>query len=150
MNVKNQKVMASKILKCGMEKVWIDPEEMEDISKAITKADVRKLINRGMIKKKNTNNQSRGRARKILEQKKLGRRKNRGSRKGKKMSKTTGKKEWIKIIRPMRRTLKELRDSESITSNQYRRLYLMAKGGRFKSRNHMKLFMEKEGMIKEK
>ncbi len=107
MKVNNQKRMAADILKCGLDKIWIDANETEEVSKAITKSDVRRLINKGVIKKRRLNEQSRGRARKILEQKKLGRRKNRGSKKGKKMSKTTKKKEWIKIIRPLRETLKK-------------------------------------------
>ncbi|UCG95554.1 MAG: 50S ribosomal protein L19e [archaeon] len=148
MEIKNRKRMAAKILKCGVEKIWIDPDELEDVSKAITKADIRKLINRGIIKKRGSNSQSRGRARKILKQKKLGRRKGRGRRKGKKMAKTTKKRKWIKTIRPLRKTLKELRDTGEITRGQYRTLYLMAKGGRFKSRSHLKLYMKKENILK--
>ncbi len=143
MQVKIQKKMAAQILKCGLDKVWINPKEMEEVSKTITKADIRRLIEKGIIKKKNVNEQSRGRARKILKQKKLGRRRDRGSRKGKKLSKTTKKKEWIKIIRPIRKALKEMRDSGSIDKNQYRKLYLMAKGGRFKNKSHLNLYINK-------
>lgn len=140
---KSQKRMAAEILKCGMQKIWIDPKELEDVSKAITKADVRRLIKKGIIKKKTPNEQSRGRARKIMEQKKLGRRRGRGSKKGKKLAKTTKKKEWIKTIRPLRKSLKELRDSGALTANQYRKLYLMAKGGRFRNKSHLNLFIKK-------
>ena len=133
MNTKNQKIMASKILKSGVDKVWVDPEQSEEVSKAITKADVRRLIKKGYIKKKKVNGQSRGRARKIMIQKKKGKRRGIGSRKGKKLSKTTKKKEWIKIVRPLRKMLKELRESGSLTPGEYRKLYLMVKGGTFKS-----------------
>jgi len=40
MEVRNQKRMAADLLKCGKDKVWINPEELEEVSKAITKADV--------------------------------------------------------------------------------------------------------------
>lgn len=144
MEVRNQKRMAADLLKCGKDKVWINPEELEEVSKAITKADVRRLIKKGIIKMRVSNKESRGRARKILEQKKLGRRKDRGSKKGKRMSKTTKKKEWIKTIRPLRKALKEMRDSGTITRKQYRKLYLMAKGGRFKSKSHLNLYIKKD------
>lgn len=140
--------MAAQILKCGVEKVWIDPEELEEVSKAITKADVRRLISRGVIIKRESNSQSRGRARKIARQKKLGRRKNRGSRKGKKLAKTSKKRKWINIIRPLRKALKKMRESEQITKSQYRKLYLMAKGGRFKSKSHLKLYLKKDAESK--
>ena len=149
MKVNSQKRMAANILKCGLDKIWINPDEMEEVSKAITKADVRRLISKDIIKKRRSNEQSRGRARKILKQKKLGRRKNRGSKKGKKMAKTTKKKEWIKIIRPLRKTLKDLRDSGEIDKHQYRKLYLMAKGGRFKSKSHLNLYLKKENVVKD-
>ncbi len=38
MKVNSQKRMAAEILKCGMDKVWIDPDEIEEVSKSITKA----------------------------------------------------------------------------------------------------------------
>ncbi|HDD71655.1 MAG TPA: 50S ribosomal protein L19e [Candidatus Aenigmarchaeota archaeon] len=143
MQLRNQRRMAAEILKCGEEKVWIDPESMEEVSKAITKADVRRLIQRGIIKKRKVNEQSRGRARIILRQKKKGRRRGIGSRKGKKLSKTTKKKEWIKTVRPLRAMLKKLRDSGTITRAQYRKLYLMVKGGRFRSKSHLNLYLKK-------
>ncbi len=149
MDIKNKTKMAASILKCGIKKVWIDPNEMEEVSKAITKADIRNLIKKGIIKKRSLNEQSRGRARKILRQKKLGRRKGRGKKKGKKLSKTTKKKEWIKTIRPLRKKLKELRDSGSIDKNQYRKLYLMAKGGRFKNKSNLNLYIKNNIGVKQ-
>jgi len=144
MNTKNQKIMASKILKSGVDKVWVDPEQSEEVSKAITKADVRRLIKKGYIKKKKVNGQSRGRARKIMIQKKKGKRRGIGSRKGKKLSKTTKKKEWIKIVRPLRKMLKELRESGSLTPGEYRKLYLMVKGGRFRNKSHLNLYIKEK------
>ncbi|MCD6478214.1 MAG: 50S ribosomal protein L19e [Candidatus Aenigmarchaeota archaeon] len=142
MNLRNKARMASEILKCGEDKVWLDPEQTEEISKAITKADIRRLIKRGYIKKKKVNEQSRGRARKILKQKMKGRRKGRGSKKGKKLSTTTKKKEWIKTVRPLREMLKKLRESEKITRSEYRKLYLMVKGGRFRNKAHLNLYIK--------
>jgi len=141
--IKTQKKLASKILKCGKKKVWVDSNNREEIKKAITKVDVRRLIKKGYIKKKKTNEQSRARSIKNLRQKKLGRKKGPGKKKGKKQS---GKKEWIKNIRAQRKYLKELRDIGKISKSQYRKLYLMAKGGRFRSKSHLTLYMKE--MIK--
>ena len=138
-DINTQKRLAAEILKCGMSKVWMDPDHMEEIEKAITRADVRRLIKKGYIRKKRINEQSRGRARKKLEQKKKGRMRGPGKKKGKK---SIGKREWIKTIRALRRYLKEQRDLGKITPSQYRRLYLMAKGGRFRSKTHLKMFIE--------
>ena len=143
MNLRSQRRMSAEVLGCSQKKVWMDSNEAEDISKAITKADVRRLIQKGIIKKKTQNEQSRGRARKILRQKKLGRRKGKGSRKGKKHSLVSSKSNWMKNIRSLRKTLKEMRDSSKITQSQYRKLYMMAKGGRFKSKSNMNLYIEK-------
>lgn len=137
--INTQKRIAADILKCGKNKVWFDPEQKEEIKKAITRADVRRLIKKGYIKKKKTNQQSRSRARKITLQKKRGRRSGPGKRKGKLH---IGKTEWIKSIRALRKYLKEQRDTKKITSSQYRRLYLMAKGGRFRNKAHLKLYIK--------
>ena len=49
-NLTLQKRLAADLLKVGRTRVWLDPEKMDDIKNAITRADVRKLINRGYIK----------------------------------------------------------------------------------------------------
>ena len=55
MKVNSQKRMAAEILKCGLDKGWIDPYEMEEASKATTKDDVRRLINKDVRKKRRSN-----------------------------------------------------------------------------------------------
>ena len=48
-NIRSVKRMAADLLKCGVTKVWIDPEKVEEAKKAITKEDVRRLIKTGII-----------------------------------------------------------------------------------------------------
>jgi len=43
--------MASEILKCGENRVYLDQYFIEDIKMAITRDDVRSLIKEGIIKK---------------------------------------------------------------------------------------------------
>ena len=50
MDLKNQKRMAAEILGCGVNRVWIDPNKIEELSDAITRADIRTAIESGTIK----------------------------------------------------------------------------------------------------
>ncbi len=49
---------------------------------------------------------------------------------------------WITKIRALRRRLKELRDEGVIDKTTYRRLYLKAKGGEFRSIAHLNEFLK--------
>jgi len=37
MDLRNQRRLAAEILKCGENRVWIDPEEVEEVEKAVTR-----------------------------------------------------------------------------------------------------------------
>ena len=69
MILKSQKRIAAQVLKVGINKVWLDPERIDDIKEAITKADIRSLIKSGVIKAHKLKTNSRARFRKRLEQK---------------------------------------------------------------------------------
>ena len=86
MNLSHQRRISAKLLKIGENKVWFDPDRITEIKEAITKADIRALINDYAIQAKPKNAQSRSKARKIKKQKSKGRRKGAGSRKGKQKS----------------------------------------------------------------
>jgi len=45
MNLGNQKRMAASILKCGINRVWMDPDRTEEATEAVTRNDIRGLIN---------------------------------------------------------------------------------------------------------
>jgi len=142
MNLNVQKRLASEILKCGRGRVWFDPERETEISKAITREDLRRLIKKGFVKKKQVKGVSRGRAREVAEKKKKGRRRGPGSRKGTKHAILSKKKRWSIKIRAQRRFLKTLRETDEVTRSLYRKLYLKAKGGVFRSKAHIKNFIE--------
>jgi len=137
-----QKRLAAHILKVGKSRVWLDPTKPSDIKAAITKTDIRKLIKKGFIKalpKK---------LHKPKERKK-GRIKA-GSRKGARGAIIPRKRRWISIVRPLRGMLKELRESGQIDATTYKRLYLLVKGGMFRSRAHLKIYLEQRGLLKKK
>jgi len=136
-----QKKVAAKILKVGQSKIWLDPAKAKDIEAAITKADIRKMIQKGSIKVLKE---------KVARPKKEKRRKGIGRRKGKKYSIVTRKRRWISTVRPLRVMLKELRDKEQIDNRTYKNLYLLVKGGVFRSRSHLKIYLEQHGLLKKK
>ena len=149
MDLKNQKRMAAEILKCGHTRVWLDPNRIEDIADAITRADIRTAIESGTIRAKPQKGISRGRARYMAAQKAKGRRRGQGSRKGAQGARTPRKRRWIQTIRPIRVELAQLRDEGKITKKVYREFYMKAKGGMFKSRNNLIMHLKTAGYLKE-
>lgn len=141
MKLTSQKRMAADIMGVGKDRVWIDPDEQERVDEAITRQDIRNLIEGGTIKKKPKKGTSNARAKKNKKQKKKGRRKGHGSRKGKKTARKDSKTEWVETIRAIRKKLKEMR-GEEITKEQYRKLYDMAKGGFFRDTKHLETYIE--------
>ena len=150
MKLNLQKKLAADILKCSKKKVSLDTSRLEDIKESITKADIRSLISEGAIKKKASNAISRVRARKIALQKRKGRRKGPGRRKGKKTARLSKKRSWINRIRTQREFLKQLKEKSIITSSIYQQLYMKSKGGFFRSKRHIKLYIEEHKLVSKK
>lgn len=143
----NKKKLAGKIMNVSPKKVVFAPEALDDIQKAITRSDMRGLIAVGKVSKAKVNQHSRGGARKVAEQKKKGRQRGKGSRKGSKHSIVTRKEKWIARIRAQRELLKELRDKDLLSTNNYRLLYTKSKGGYFRNRRHIKLYLTEHHLI---
>jgi len=148
-DLRNQRRMAADILKCGKNRVWMDEDRLDEIAKAVTKADVRVLIKGGAVKAKQKKGISSGRKKYVASQKMKGRRKGQGSRKGAKFARLQRKRRWIKTIRPLREYLKELRDTEQIDRSTYRLYYRKSKGGEFRNRHHLKTHLISDGVLKE-
>ncbi|MBT3298596.1 50S ribosomal protein L19e [archaeon] len=146
----NKKRLAAKILKVSPSKITFASDALEDIKKGITRADIRGLIAVKKIFKKGTNEQSRGRARKKKIQKSKGRQSGRGSKKGSKHSTLSKKAAWILKIRTQRKFIKELKERSLIDSTIYRQLYRKSKGGYFRNKRHIKLYLNEQNMINKK
>lgn len=149
MDLRNQRRLAAEVLKCGENRVWINPEEIEEVEKAVTRRDVRNLIKQGFIKARKKKGVSRGRVRKLHAQQKKGRRRGYGSRKGTAYARLSKKRRWIRTIRPIRAYLRELKKDKLIDKSVYRKYYIRAKGGEFKSKHHLKTHLIMEGIIGE-
>ena len=44
MSLKSQRRLAAEILKIGKNRVWIDPERIDEVEVAITREEIRKLV----------------------------------------------------------------------------------------------------------
>lgn len=132
-NLTGQRRLASQILKIGQNRVWIDPERMDDVEGAITREEVRKLIHEKIIVSLPQKGVSRSRAKVIRGKKRLGRRSGEGSVTGAGYAKVTQKQAWMIRIRSLRRKLRELKASRVITESTYTQYYRMAGSGRFQS-----------------
>jgi large subunit ribosomal protein L19e len=148
MDLKNQRRLAAELLDCGENRVWMDPHRLSDIGEAITRNDVRALINSKLIKAKQKKGISQGRTKHNLDQKKKGKRRGHGSRKGTKKARTPKKVAWINTIRPLRAQLREYKAQGRIDSRTYRKYYLQAKGGMFRTKARLEAVMKAEGAFK--
>jgi len=140
MNLRNQKKLSAKILKTGKHKVAFSPDGLSEIKEAITRADLKSLIKKGLITKKKSKGVSRGRKR---EQRKKKKTKGMGKRKGTYKTRNPKKRMWINKVRPQRRLLKLLKKKGVIASQEFKRLYALIKGNFFRSVNHLKLYLNK-------
>lgn len=150
MNLRKVKRIAADVLKCGINRVQFDTERNEDIKEVITKADVKRLIKDNAIKAAPLKSTSRVRARKTAVQKRKGRRRNAGSVKGKFNARLNSKKAWMNGVRAQRALLKELAGKELITKSDYHSLYSKVKGGFFRSKRHIKLYLDEHELVKKK
>jgi len=136
-----QKKLAAKVLKVGVSRVWLDPKKMKDIEKAITRIDVKKLVKQNAVK---------ALPEKLKIRKERKGRKNTGRRKGSKFAIVSRKRRWIRTVRPLRKMLTELKTSNQIDNSIYRKMRLMVKGGMFRSKHHLKIYMEQHDLMKVK
>jgi large subunit ribosomal protein L19e len=146
MQITNQKRLAARILKCGVHRVWINPSYLDQIANSVQADDIREFIEEGWIKAKPIKGTSRVRARLRIAQKRKGRRKGHGTRAGTANARNPRKNRWMRTIRSQRRVLKAFRADGTIEPSQYRRYYLKAKGGSYRSIAHMRSQMSVEGL----
>lgn len=141
MKVDVQRRIAAEVLGVGFNRVWVDPERLEDVQAAMTREDIKALIKDGVIAARPVKGTSRARVR-------LRRRKRRGpgSFKGSLKARMDKGQEWHMRIRALRRELKRLRDRRLIARSTYRRLYRLAKGGVFGSVRELRAYIRSRGL----
>ncbi|MCK4614671.1 MAG: 50S ribosomal protein L19e [Thermoplasmata archaeon] len=146
-----QKRLAAEVMKCGIKRVWIADrtDALEKVEDAVTRDDIKELIAMNVIQKKQKKGVSRGRARAMAEQKRKGKRRGHGSRKGRTKARSPKKRAWINTIRPIREELRTLREEGKMDRTAYRKYYMRAKGGMFRSRAHLRSHLISDGVIRE-
>ena len=142
-----QRRIAASLMKTGVYSVHIDPSKVNEVKSAITREDIRGLIVKGVITKTAGKGVSRGRARKVQSQRRKGRHKGAGNREGGKKARTPKKRKWINAARTQRAFLKELKEHKLISHNIFNKMYAMVKGGFFRSRSHVKLYLNEQGLF---
>jgi large subunit ribosomal protein L19e len=141
-DLKSQRRLAAQILKAGQNRVWINPEKVDDAEIAITREEIRKLIHEGIIKKLPEKGVSRARARVLHEKKKKGLRSGIGSRTGAAHARISKKEAWMSKIRALRKRLRVLKVRKVIAESSYRELYRMASSGRFESVGDLERYLK--------
>ncbi|KAK5065948.1 60S ribosomal protein L19B, partial [Cryomyces antarcticus] len=81
-NLRTQKRLAAAVVGCGKRKIWLDPNEVNEISNANSRQTIRKLVSDGLIIRKPVTMHSRARARALNEARRIGRHRGFGKRKG--------------------------------------------------------------------
>ena len=137
-----QKRLAADVMDVGKNRVWLDPDAHDEIASAITREEIRELVEEGLIRAEDARGNSRGRARERNAKRAYGHRKGPGKRKGKKGARQNEKRDWQDRIRAQRRKLRELRDQGEITPTEYRELYRKAGGGEFRSVRYLLNYVE--------
>ncbi len=143
-NLSAQKRLAADVLDVGKNRLWFDPEQQGEIADAITREDIRELVDQGIIQADEPSGNSRGRARERAAKRSYGHQTGPGSRRGKAGGRQNEKDEWRGRIRAQRRRLRELRDDGELSSSAYRELYDQAGGGEFDSVDDMERFIDEQ------
>ncbi|MBS3167833.1 50S ribosomal protein L19e [Candidatus Woesearchaeota archaeon] len=141
MNLRSKKEMVARLLDIGLGRVWFNPEKSNEIKEAVTKEDLRGLISNGVILVKPKRGISRSRIRKRIIQKRKGRRNGPGNKKGKETARLSRKQNWMNSIRAQRDLVSSLVTDQKISRETYRHLRVKSRGGFFRSRRHIKLYL---------
>ncbi|MCW4021576.1 MAG: 50S ribosomal protein L19e [archaeon] len=141
MSLKSQRRLAAEIMKVGETRVWIDPERIDYVEAAITREEIRKLIHEKVVKRLPATGVSRSRARLLAQKRKKGLRRGPGGKSGPARSKVSKKEVWMNRIRPIRRRLRDLKETRAITESNYRKLYDMSESGVFESKADLERYI---------
>lgn len=134
------KRLAADILKVGENRIRIKPDEFSRAMDALTREDVRGLIDEGVVYALPYVG-PRGKPRREKQ--------GRGRRRGTKYSRKGAKETWMERVRSQRKYLSQLLAGGDLLPKFKREVYLKIKGGVFKGKNAMRLYLVDNKMLKE-
>merc|ERR1711937_1036041 len=130
-----QKRLAATVLKCGKKRVWIDPNETNEVALANSRKNIKKLFKDGLIMKRQVGMHSRSRCKRVHEAKRKGRHQGMGKRRGTRNARMPTKILWMRRQRVLRRLLKKYREAKKITKDIYHHFYVGSKGNLYKNKS---------------
>jgi large subunit ribosomal protein L19e len=143
MNLKSKRRLAARTLGVGIDRIKFDPNYLEDVEDAITRADIRSLLTARTILIKGVKGTSRGRVRvRRIKAKKRGRGK--GSKEGRKGAREGKKEQWVRRVRALRSHLKMLKERKEIDNRLFWLMYGKVKGGQVRSLAHLRMLIDEE------
>ncbi len=131
MNLEKKKQIISRMLGVGKGRIKFNPERITDIEDAVTKQELRSLINDGVIYVI----PAKGQKTKKEEKKRRGY----GSRKGKKTARMGKKERWVTQVRALRNYLKSVKTQ--VSKEKYWEAYRKIKGGEIKTIARLKEYL---------
>ncbi len=142
-NLKAKKLLVSRIVGVGVNRVRFDSEHLDDVADAITRDDIRSLITANTISIKSFKGTSRGRAKtKKIQKSKRGA--GQGAKKGRKGARVGKKAVYVKKVRSLRYILKIAKDRKEIDNKIFKSIYKKIGGNTIRNRAHLRTVISEE------
>jgi len=138
MKIETARRLAADYFKSGISRVWIDPNNVEEVTDAATRADIRALARKGIIRLENAKGNSNSRLKKRVVQRSKERRRGPGSIRGTRNARFPRKTRWVKTVRALRDELRKIKVESNMDSKVYRGYYRIIKSGTIKSRAQLR------------
>ena len=140
-NLKTKRLLVSRILGVGANRVRFDSEHLDDVADAITRDNIRSLVTANVIEVKPIKGTSRGRSYfKKFQRHKRGTKQ--GSKKGKRGARVGKKEVYVRKMRSMRHQLKVSKYRKEITNKDYWNLYRQVTGNQIRNLAHLRSLIE--------
>lgn len=140
-NLQAKKRLAARVIGVGVHRIRFDPDHLDHIEDAITRANIRSLVTANTIKVKSFTGTSRGRAHaKKAQRSKRGT--TQGSKQGRKGARVGKKTVYVAKVRALRRLLKIAKDRKDITNPEFWTLYKKVGGNTVRNKAHLRSLMD--------
>lgn len=130
-------MLASRVAGVGVGRIRFDPEKLDNITDAITRADIRGLMTANAIRVVPARGTSHGRAdAKRAQRKKRGT--TAGSKRGRQGARVGKKENHVARVRALRRLLKIAKERKEISNAEFWRLYGRVGGNLVRNKAHLR------------